>query len=224
MMMLFFQKKIQPCLDFIDIASKQRWKQVQYSNIRDIAEPWEVDYYNKNTWERHYHSLWKSLDSEAILYIMSIAGDGFICLDTKENALVAGVEASQTAVVAMDFDSACYGVYGSGPFMHLFPKNPEVPLKKAPETQLSIEEAKRHMGVIEVERAFLHFKRLIISFLYGGMELYESDIKKEKKNGSTSRSSSSSSDKALSDKDFIREALIIIEVEEKKKTEEKRRV
>jgi hypothetical protein len=161
---------IQPCLDFIDTASKERWQQVKYTNLRSLDEPWEIDFkYTK--WNRCYHSLWKSLDSESILYIMILDGDGFLCLDTKENALVAGVQGAHPGVKAMDFESYTSG--GQGPMINLFPINPEVLLDKAPETQLSMEEAKRHLGTIEVERVFLHFKRLIISFLCNCMELYE---------------------------------------------------
>jgi len=93
---------IQPCLDFIDTASKQRWQQVQYTNIRSLDDPW--DFFCNSNWKRFYHSLWKSLDSEAILYVMIAAGDGFICLDTKGNALVAGVQGSHPAVLGMDFE------------------------------------------------------------------------------------------------------------------------
>jgi len=203
---------IQPCLDFIDTASKERWQQVKYTNLRSLDEPWEIDFkYTK--WNRCYHSLWKSLDSESILYIMILDGDGFLCLDTKENALVAGVQGAHPGVKAMDFESYTSG--GQGPMINLFPINPEVLLDKAPETQLSMEEAKRHLGTIEVERVFLHFKRLIISFLCNCMELYEKSSSSDDENSDDQR-------EPLSDSDFIRKApKKILETEKEKEKRDK---
>jgi len=126
----------------------------------------------KDLWNRCFHSLWKSLDSAAILYTFIIGGgggDGFICLDTKENALVAAVEGAHPEVFAMDFTWSSPD--GSGPYMLLRPNDTgqNIPneLASAFNTgKFSLEEGQRYLGHLPVERVFLNFKRLIVSFLY----------------------------------------------------------
>jgi len=147
-------KYLQPCLDFIDSASKQRWKQVEYYNLLDDYDSWPVE----DSSCVKYQSLWESLDTGAQLYVFYIDGNGFVSLDTKENALVVGVSSLEGWVISLDF-VYCAETYHSLAQLTSKEYNP-IELKKMYNKPLSMEETKKYLGVIEVDHVFEYFKLL----------------------------------------------------------------
>jgi len=171
---------VQPCLELIDTAIKQRWHQAEYSNIIQFSENWS----DLSGMMCYYYSLWKSLDTESILYLFHISGEGFICLDTKDQALVVGIEGGHPEILSMDF---IYGNSdGSGPPFDLYPIKPldsdrieddfdqkrfieddvdEDDYDDEYQKQFTMEEAKRELGIIDVDRVFATFRKLTLEFL-----------------------------------------------------------
>jgi len=154
----------QPCLDFIDSASKQRWQQVEYYNLLNEYKKWP----ERDRTRLKYQSLWKSLDTGAILYVFFISGNGFISLDNKENALVIGSCQYIGFVISMDFvrwtnENTAISLV---PINSLEKKERKKKLKKP----LSMEETKEYLGVIEVDQVFEHFKLLTKYYLTGEVD------------------------------------------------------
>jgi hypothetical protein len=180
---------VQPCLVLIDTARKQRWQQVEYRNVIYPLKDQDSASYCASQFPNgadlvNYYSLWKSLDTESILYLYHISGEGFICLDTKDQALVIGIEEGHAVVDSLDFiyfnTHTC-----AGSFDHFRIKPNDCPnriedskgkkrkrynydgedensdLKK----QFTMEEATRYLGTIDIDRVFGNFRKLSIDFL-----------------------------------------------------------
>jgi len=157
---------VEPSLNLINNAAKQRWIQVEFSNVREVPEIYrEYSDFNSNPSIMNYYSIWKSLDSPSLLYVYAIPDVEFIGLDTKENVLITGVEGAHPGIVAKDF------IYlnsdGSGPLLgigrvRVDDGTEKINLKKK---QLTLEEAKAYIGEINLDRIWETFRKYTKEFL-----------------------------------------------------------
>jgi len=154
---------VEPCERLIEKASKQRWIQVEYSNLREVPKIYR-DYSDFESGQSvDYYSIWKSLDSPSKLYVCAISDVEIIGLDTKETVLITGVEGAHPVIVAKDF------IYlnsdGSGPslgIVRMHEGTEKIDLKRK---QLTLEETKAYIGEINLDFIWETFRKYTKEFL-----------------------------------------------------------